>query len=80
MLAATALTSVSLQQARATNVGGNDAEISSLKQQLLLLENRLDKLQKETSANATVAANAKTAAEAPVGNAIRMKYLAPPPG
>jgi phosphate-selective porin OprO and OprP len=72
MLAATALTSVSFQQARAANVGGNDAGISSLKQQLRLLEHRLDKLQKETTANATAAANAKTAAEAPVGNANAM--------
>lgn len=79
MLTATALTSVSLQPARASNAGGNDAEISSLKQQLLLLEHRLDILQKETAASAAAAANAKAEAKAAARAAVTIPAKAPVP-
>jgi len=51
--------------------GGNDQEIALLRQQLRLLEQKLDKLQKQTSANTTAAANAnaKVDATAKVANA-----------
>ena len=43
----------------------NDAEIAALKQQLRLMEQKLDRLQRQTTANTAAAANAK--AEAKVG-------------
>src|SRR5882724_3028991 len=51
--------------------GGNGQEIALLRQQLRLLEQKLDKLQKQTSANTTAAANAnaKVDATAKVANA-----------
>ncbi len=42
---------------------GADAEIAALKKQLLMLERKLDKLQKQTETNATVAASANKKAE-----------------
>src|SRR6202158_3798464 len=45
-------------QAHAQSTGNNDAEIVALKQQLRLMEQKLDKLQKQTAANTTAAANA----------------------
>src|SRR5437762_12843770 len=58
-------------QAHAESVGGNDQEIALLRQQLRLPEQKLDKLQKQTSANTTAAANAnaKVDATAKVANA-----------
>src|SRR6266403_6224165 len=49
-------------QARAQSAGA-DAEIAALKQQLRLMEQKLDKLQKQTAANTAAAANAKAKAE-----------------
>src|SRR6266702_631704 len=51
--------------------GGNDQEIALLRQQLRMLEQKLDKLQKQTTANTTAAANAnaKVDATAKVANA-----------
>src|ERR1700741_1467531 len=43
--------------------GGNDQEIALLRQQLRLLEQKLDKLQKQTSANTPAAAKANAKAE-----------------
>jgi phosphate-selective porin OprO and OprP len=50
---------------------GSDSEIAQLRQQLRLLEQKLDKLQKQTAANTTAAAkaNAKVDATAKVANA-----------
>ena len=45
-------------QAHAESTGGSDAEIALLRQQLRLMEQKLDKLQKQTTANTTAAANA----------------------
>jgi phosphate-selective porin OprO/OprP len=51
-------------QAHAQSAGNNDAEIAALKQQLRLMEQKLDKLQKQTTANTAAAANANTKADA----------------
>jgi phosphate-selective porin OprO and OprP len=55
-------------QARAQSAGA-DAEIAALKQQLRLMEQKLDKLQKQTSANTAAAADAKADAKIAVANA-----------
>jgi phosphate-selective porin OprO/OprP len=49
--------------AHAETAGNNDAEIAALKQQLRLMEQKLDKLQQQTSANATAAAKANAKAD-----------------
>ncbi len=53
-------------QARAQSANGADTEIALLKKQLQLLEQKLDKLQKQTAANTTAAANANAKADAKV--------------
>jgi phosphate-selective porin OprO/OprP len=53
-------------QARAQSAGA-DAEIAALKQQLRLMEQKLDKLQKQTTANTAAAATANAKADAKVG-------------
>jgi phosphate-selective porin OprO and OprP len=54
-------------QAQAQSAGnGSEAEIALLKQQLKLMEQKLDKLQKQTTANTTAAANANAKADAKV--------------
>jgi phosphate-selective porin OprO/OprP len=49
-------------QARAQSAGA-DAEIAALKQQLRLMEQKLDKLQKQTAANTAAAATANAKAD-----------------
>jgi phosphate-selective porin OprO/OprP len=56
-------------QAQAQSAGNNDAEIALLKQQLRLMEEKLDKLQKQTAANTAAAASAKAEAKVSVANA-----------
>src|SRR5436309_7947923 len=58
-------------QAHAQSAGNNDAEIAALKQQLRLMEQKLDKLQRQTAANTAAAAtaNAKADAKVSVANA-----------
>jgi phosphate-selective porin OprO/OprP len=56
-------------QARAESAGGNDAEIALLKQQLRMLEQKLDRLQQQTTDNARAAADAKTKAAKANANA-----------
>src|SRR5229473_5745135 len=58
-------------QAHAQSAGNNDAEIAALKQQLRLMEQKLDKLQKQTAANtaAAASANAKASAKVSVASA-----------
>jgi phosphate-selective porin OprO/OprP len=53
--------------AQAEPADNNQAEIALLKQQLRLMEQKLDKLQKQTAANAAAAANANAKADAKVG-------------
>src|SRR5882724_11448501 len=55
-------------QARAQSAGA-DAEIALLKQQLRLMEQKLDRLQKQTTANTATAASAKADAKVAVANA-----------
>src|SRR6266700_761615 len=62
------IAALSTSQARAQS-SGPDAEIAALKQQLRLVEQKLDKLQKQTTANTAAAANAKADAKAAVANA-----------
>src|SRR6266849_6982884 len=61
-------------QAQAQSAGGNDAEIALLKQQLRMMEQKLDKLQKQTAANTTAAANANAKADAKVSVANAAAY------
>ena len=53
-------------QAHAQSASSNDAEIALLKQQLRLMEQKLDRLQKQTSENAAAAAKANAKADAKV--------------
>jgi phosphate-selective porin OprO/OprP len=55
--------------ARAESAGGNDAEIALLKQQLRMLEQKLDRLQKQTTANTQAAADASAKAAKANANA-----------
>ncbi|WP_291691160.1 OprO/OprP family phosphate-selective porin [Bradyrhizobium sp.] len=55
--AAGLLGTLATSQAQAQS-GGNDAEIAALKQQLRLMEAKIEKLQKQSSANAAAAASA----------------------
>src|SRR5258706_5438640 len=59
---ATSLSAAVFGDAHAQSAGA-DAEIAALKQQLRLMEQKLDKLQKQTAANTAAAANAKAKAE-----------------
>ena len=52
--------------------GGGDAEIALLKQQLKMLEQKLDKLQKQTNANTATAASANANAKAADAKAARV--------
>jgi phosphate-selective porin OprO/OprP len=56
--AAIGLAGALTSQAQAQSAGGQDAEIAVLKQQLRLMEQKLDKLEKQTAANTTAAAKA----------------------
>src|SRR3974390_1184382 len=56
-------------QAHAQSASNNDAEIALLKQQLRLMEQKLDRLQKQTSENTVAAAKAKADAKVAVANA-----------
>src|SRR5882724_12707976 len=55
---------------------GADAEIAALKQQLRLMEQKLDKLQRQTAANTTAAATANAKADAKVSVAKAAAYPA----
>ena len=54
-------------QTHAQSAGNNDAEIAALRQQLRLMEQKLDKLQRQTAANTAAAATANAKADARVG-------------
>src|SRR4051794_24804757 len=62
------ITALGTSQASAQSSGA-DAEIALLKQQLRLMEQKIDRLQKQTAVNTTAAANAKADAKAAVANA-----------
>jgi phosphate-selective porin OprO/OprP len=61
--AAIGLAGMLTSQAQAQSAGGEQAEIALLKQQLLLMQQKLDKLEKKTEANATAAARATAKVE-----------------
>jgi phosphate-selective porin OprO/OprP len=70
IIAATSFSTVAIGEARAQSAAGTEAEIAALKRQLLLMEQKLDALQKQTAANTTAAkANAKADAKVTVTNA-----------
>jgi SpoVK/Ycf46/Vps4 family AAA+-type ATPase len=58
IIAATFFSTLTFGEARAQSAASNDAEIAALKQQLHLIEQKLEALQKQTAANAKAAANA----------------------
>src|SRR6202790_1857045 len=60
-------------QARAQSAGA-DAEIAALKQQLRLMEQKLDKLQKQTSANTAAAATANAKGHAKLGAKLNVAH------
>src|SRR3981189_2745875 len=69
-IVATSLSAAVFGDAHAQSVGA-DAEIAALKQQLRLMEQKLDKLERRTAANTATAAtaNAKADAKVSVANA-----------
>jgi len=71
IIAATSFGTVAIGEARAQSAASADAEIAALKRQLLLMEQKLDALQKQTAANTAAAAkaNAKADAKVPVTSA-----------
>src|SRR5262249_2427597 len=76
------VTTFAVSQASAQSASSKAEEIAALKKQLRLLEERLDRLQKQTVAN-TSAAKAKAEPKVSVANAnatIPVKIPAPPPG
>jgi phosphate-selective porin OprO/OprP len=93
-IAATALGlagALAATQARAQSASNSEQEIALLKQQLKILEQKLDKLQSQTAANTAATAKAKAeakaearteakAAIASANAAIPVKALAPPSG
>src|SRR5882757_7560535 len=60
------LGALATSQAYAQSAGNADAEIAALKQQLRLMEQKLDALQKQTAANTAAAAKANAKADAKV--------------
>src|SRR4029077_13925500 len=71
IIAATSFITVTIKEARAQSAASAETEIAALKQQLLLMERKLEALQKQTAANTTAAAkaNAKADARVTVANA-----------
>ena len=65
IIAATLFSTVAMGEACAQSAGA-DAEIAALKQQLRLMEQKLDALQKQTAANTAAAAKANAKADAKV--------------
>jgi phosphate-selective porin OprO and OprP len=66
IIAATSFSTVAIGEARAQSAASADAEIAALKRQLLLMEQKLDALQKQTVANTAAAAKANAKADAKV--------------
>src|ERR1700753_3844911 len=67
------IAAVSASRAQAQSAGGQDAEIALLKQQLKLMEQKLDHLQKQTSANTNAAAHASAKGDAAKTKAPRVE-------
>jgi phosphate-selective porin OprO and OprP len=63
IIAATSFSTVAIGEARAQSASSTETEIAALKRQLLLMEQKLDALQKQTAANTTAAAKANAKAD-----------------
>src|SRR5258708_30489099 len=72
-IVATSLSAAVFGDAHAQSAGA-DAEIAALKQQLRLMEQKLDKLQRQTAANTAAAATANAKADAKVSVANAAAY------
>jgi phosphate-selective porin OprO/OprP len=66
IIAATSFSTVAIGEARAQSAASTETEIAALKRQLLLMEQKLEALQKQTAANTTAAAKANAKADAKV--------------
>ena len=66
IIAATSFTTVTIKDARAQSAASPETEIAALKQQLVLMERKLEALQRQTAANTTAAAKANAKADAKV--------------
>ena len=70
IIAATSFTAITIGEGQAQSAGGSEAEIALLKQQLRLLEQKLDKLEKQTAnTKAEAKAEARSEAKAAVASA-----------
>jgi phosphate-selective porin OprO and OprP len=72
-IVATSLSAAVFGDAHAQSAGA-DAEIAALKQQLRLMEQKLDKLQRQTAANTAAAATANAKADTKVSVANAAAY------
>jgi phosphate-selective porin OprO and OprP len=81
-IVATSFGPIAVGAAHAQSANEGDAEIAALKRQLLLIEQKLDRLQKQTAANTAAAAkaNARADANASTNPAIPNKASAVPSG
>src|ERR1700730_4905851 len=66
IIAATSFSTVAIGEARAQSAASAETEIAALKRQLLLMEQKLEALQKQTAANTAAAAKANAKADARV--------------
>src|SRR5260370_454030 len=66
IIVATSFSTVAIGEARAQSAASTETEIAALKRQLLLMEQKLEALQKQTAANTTAAAKANAKADAKV--------------
>ena len=64
IIAATSFSAVAIGEARAQSAANNDTEIVALRRQLVLMQQKLDALEKQTKANTTAAAKANAKADA----------------
>src|SRR5258708_19967159 len=64
IIAATSFSTVAIGEARAQSAASTETEIAALKRQLLLMEQKLEALQKQTAANTTAAAKANPKTDA----------------
>jgi phosphate-selective porin OprO/OprP len=66
IIAVISFSTVAIGEVRAQSAASTETEIAALKRQLLLMEQKLDALQKQTAANTTAAAKANAKADAKV--------------
>src|SRR5260370_2478593 len=66
IIAATSFSTVAIGEARPQSAASTETEIAALKRQLLLMEQKLDTLPKQTPANTSAAAKANAKGDAKV--------------